>query len=134
MSFAFWFFFLVSLNSGSFFLSLLWVIPFICSLGFWSRTLLLQIFWLNWLFFVCFQVHITQGDHEGKAVIVSWVTVDEPGSNIVQYWAENSNHKNKAKGILTKYKFYNYTSGYIHHCTIRNLEVDFQLFLFCPLA
>ncbi|KAF3435762.1 hypothetical protein FNV43_RR22854 [Rhamnella rubrinervis] len=26
------------------------------------------------------QVHITQGDHVGKAVIVSWVTVDEPGS------------------------------------------------------
>ncbi|KAJ4827474.1 hypothetical protein Tsubulata_006820 [Turnera subulata] len=24
-------------------------------------------------------VHITQGDHEGKGVIVSWVTVDEPG-------------------------------------------------------
>ncbi|KAL8543093.1 hypothetical protein ACS0TY_003831 [Phlomoides rotata] len=27
------------------------------------------------------QVHITQGDHKGKAVIVSWVTVEEPGSN-----------------------------------------------------
>ncbi|PIN12097.1 Purple acid phosphatase [Handroanthus impetiginosus] len=70
------------------------------------------------------QVHITQGDHEGKAVIVSWVTVDEPGSNTVLYWAENSNQKNKAKGSITKYKFYNYTSGYIHHCTIRRLEYN----------
>ncbi|KVI02013.1 Iron/zinc purple acid phosphatase-like C-terminal domain-containing protein [Cynara cardunculus var. scolymus] len=26
-------------------------------------------------------VHITQGDHVGKAMIVSWVTMDEPGSN-----------------------------------------------------
>ncbi|KAL0334693.1 UNVERIFIED_CONTAM: Purple acid phosphatase 2 [Sesamum radiatum] len=70
------------------------------------------------------QVHITQGDHIGKAVIVSWVTVDEPGSNTVLYWAENSKLKNKAKGTLTKYKFYNYTSGYIHHCTIKKLEYD----------
>ncbi|GMP37798.1 hypothetical protein CsSME_00009325 [Camellia sinensis var. sinensis] len=30
-----------------------------------------------------FRVHITQGDHVGKAVIVSWVTEDEPGSNEV---------------------------------------------------
>ncbi|KAG8368198.1 hypothetical protein BUALT_Bualt15G0020300 [Buddleja alternifolia] len=70
------------------------------------------------------QVHITQGDHEGKAVIVSWVTVDEPGSNTVMYWAENSDHKNKANGKMTKYKFYNYTSGYIHHCTIKKLKYN----------
>ncbi|GER42278.1 purple acid phosphatase [Striga asiatica] len=70
------------------------------------------------------QVHITQGDHDGKAVIVSWVTAEEPGSNIVQYWAENSNHKKQAKGKVKTYKFYNYTSGYIHHCTIRNLKYD----------
>ncbi|MED6136333.1 hypothetical protein PIB30_055094 [Stylosanthes scabra] len=36
------------------------------------------------------QVHITQGDLEGKAMIVSWVTVDEPGSSDVRYWSENS--------------------------------------------
>ncbi|KAL3515129.1 hypothetical protein ACH5RR_022031 [Cinchona calisaya] len=69
------------------------------------------------------QVHITQGDHEGKAVIVSWVTVDERGSNTVLYWSEkNSTKKLKAKGMVTKYKFYNYTSGYIHHTTIKNLQ------------
>ncbi|TYI27862.1 hypothetical protein ES332_A05G204800v1 [Gossypium tomentosum] len=39
------------------------------------------------------QVHITQGDHLGNAVIVSWVTPDEPGSNSVFYWAENSELK-----------------------------------------
>lgn len=70
-------------------------------------------------------MHITQGDHVGKAVIVSWVTVDEAGSNTVVYWAEkSSHHKYKAEGKLFKYKFYNYTSGYIHHCTIKNLEVQ----------
>lgn len=68
------------------------------------------------------QVHITQGDHEGKAVIISWVTVDESGSNTVQYWAEKSKHKKKAKGIATSYKFYNYTSGHIHHCVVKNLK------------
>lgn len=39
------------------------------------------------------QVHITQGDHEGKGVIISWVTPDEPGSSEVIYWAENSELK-----------------------------------------
>ncbi|XP_030523052.1 purple acid phosphatase 2-like isoform X1 [Rhodamnia argentea] len=67
------------------------------------------------------QVHITQGDRVGKGVIVSWVTPDEPGSSEVLYWSENSEHKQKAKGKVNRYKFYNYTSGYIHHCTINNL-------------
>ncbi|KAK8668564.1 hypothetical protein V6N13_106017 [Hibiscus sabdariffa] len=71
------------------------------------------------------QVHITQGDHDGKAVIVSWVTEDEPGSSAVRYWSENSSKKKKkAEGKFDTYKFYNYTSGYIHHCTIRNLEYN----------
>ncbi|XP_022749188.1 purple acid phosphatase 2-like [Durio zibethinus] len=70
------------------------------------------------------QVHITQGDQVGKAVIVSWVTEDEPGSSTVLYWSENSKQKKKAEGKVNTYKFYNYTSGYIHHCTIKNLEYD----------
>lgn len=69
------------------------------------------------------KVHITQGDHLGKGVIVSWVTPDEPGSNLVLYWAENSELKHQAEGIVLTYKYFNYTSGYIHHCTITNLEV-----------
>nr|GMD08660.1 purple acid phosphatase 2-like [Ipomoea batatas] len=74
------------------------------------------------------QVHITQGDHVGKAMIVSWVTMDEPGSSVVSYWSENSNQKLEATGKVTTYKFYTYTSGYIHHCTIRHLEVGDLLF------
>ncbi|XP_031273856.1 purple acid phosphatase 10-like [Pistacia vera] len=70
------------------------------------------------------QVHITQGDHEGSAVIVSWITPSKPGSNQVVYWSENSNKKKTAKGIVLTYKYYNYTSGYIHHCNISNLEFD----------
>ncbi|XP_038887332.1 purple acid phosphatase 2 [Benincasa hispida] len=70
------------------------------------------------------QVHITQGDHEGKAVIVSWVTPDKPGSNKVSYWSEKSKQKKQAFGKVYTYKFYNYTSGYIHHCTIENLKYN----------
>ncbi|XP_019165535.1 PREDICTED: purple acid phosphatase 2 [Ipomoea nil] len=70
------------------------------------------------------QVHITQGDHVGKGMIVSWVTVDEPGSSKVLYWSENSKHKKVAKGNIRTYRYFNYTSGYIHHCTIRNLEYN----------
>lgn len=62
---------------------------------------------------------------------MSWVTMDEPGSKKVRYWAENSKHKDEAKGTVTKYKFYNYTSGYIHHCTIKHLKVcNFFFFFF----
>ncbi|KAH7524147.1 purple acid phosphatase 2 [Ziziphus jujuba] len=70
------------------------------------------------------QVHITQGDHVGKGVIVSWITPDEPGSSTVVYWAENSEVKHSAQGIILTYKYFNYTSGFIHHCTIHNLEFD----------
>ena len=71
----------------------------------------------------CIKVHITQGDLEGKAVIVSWVTEDEAGSSKVRYWSENSKQKKIAEGKVVTYKFFNYTSGFIHHCTIENLEV-----------
>ncbi|GLT42831.1 hypothetical protein SLA2020_168120 [Shorea laevis] len=70
------------------------------------------------------QVHITQGDHVGKAMIVSWVTMDEPGSNTVVYWSEGSEDKKTAEGKLTRYKFHDYTSGYIHHCNVKNLEFN----------
>ncbi|KAL2249775.1 purple acid phosphatase 2-like isoform X1 [Sesamum indicum] len=70
------------------------------------------------------QGHITQGDHEGKGVIVSWITPDEPGSNSVLYWPANSRIKKTAHGVVVKYTYYNYTSGYIHHCTIKNLDYD----------
>lgn len=57
-------------------------------------------------------------------MIVSWVTPDEPGSNSVIYWAENINLKKQSDdGTVLTYKYFNYTSGYIHHCTIRDLEV-----------
>ncbi|XP_062018579.1 purple acid phosphatase-like [Rosa rugosa] len=69
------------------------------------------------------QVHITQGDQLGKAVIVSWVTVDEPGSSKVLYWSANSKKKT-AVGKFYTYKYYNYSSPYIHHATIKNLEYN----------
>lgn len=56
-------------------------------------------------------------------MIVSWTTTDEPGSNAVLYRAENSNVKSFAEGFVVSYKYHNYTSGYIHHCTIKDLEV-----------
>ncbi|XP_027341385.1 purple acid phosphatase-like [Abrus precatorius] len=69
------------------------------------------------------QVHITQGDHVGKAMIVSWVTMDEPGKSVVRYWSENSTHK-EAKGNYVTYRYFNYSSGFIHHCTLRDLEFN----------
>ncbi|KAL9322311.1 hypothetical protein ACSQ67_010364 [Phaseolus vulgaris] len=71
------------------------------------------------------KVHITIGDHVGRAMIVSWVTVDEPGNSLVQYWSEDSSQKREvAKGNHVTYRFFNYSSGFIHHCTLRDLEFN----------
>ncbi|CAI9114722.1 OLC1v1015507C2 [Oldenlandia corymbosa var. corymbosa] len=70
------------------------------------------------------QVHITQGDHEGRGVIISWVTPKKhPG--VVTYWeAGHEQKKHKTSSKTTHYKFYNYTSGYIHHTLIKGLKHD----------
>lgn len=68
------------------------------------------------------QVHITQGDYDGKAVIISWVTVDEPGHSEVVYSSSKDKYDNKAFGKFTNYTFYGYQSGYIHHCLVNDLE------------
>ncbi|KAL7155370.1 hypothetical protein ABFS83_03G070800 [Erythranthe nasuta] len=73
------------------------------------------------------QVHITQGDHQGKSVIISWITANksESESKSVLYWAANNETKKTSDSTtVVKYNYYNYTSGYIHHCTIKNLEFD----------
>ncbi|KAJ6731862.1 ACID PHOSPHATASE RELATED [Salix purpurea] len=69
------------------------------------------------------QVHITQGDYNGKAVIISWVTPDEPGTSKVQYGV-SKNYDFTAEGTVRNYTFYNYTSGYIHQCLVDGLEYD----------
>ncbi|XP_008242837.1 PREDICTED: bifunctional purple acid phosphatase 26 [Prunus mume] len=70
------------------------------------------------------QVHITQGDYDGKAVIISWVTPDEPGTSKVQYGTSENGYELSAEGIVTNYTFYKYKSGYIHHCLVDGLEHD----------
>ncbi|KAF8405301.1 hypothetical protein HHK36_010204 [Tetracentron sinense] len=70
------------------------------------------------------QVHITQGDRNGRSVIVSWVTPLERHPSVVKFWVADGDHKHKHKahGIVTSYRYYNYTSGYIHHATIKKLK------------
>ncbi|CAN7082409.1 unnamed protein product [Brassica oleracea var. botrytis] len=76
------------------------------------------------------RVHLTQGDHDGRAMIVSWVTpLNLAGTNVVTYWiAGNSSDvkpaKKKAHGSTSSYRFYDYTSGFLHHATIKGLEYD----------
>ncbi|KAL4295225.1 hypothetical protein GQ457_12G020100 [Hibiscus cannabinus] len=70
------------------------------------------------------QVHITQGDYDGKAVIISWVTPDKPGPSRVQYGTSEKKYDFIADGTVTNYTFYNYKSGYIHHCLVDGLEYE----------
>lgn len=69
-------------------------------------------------------MHITQGDYDGKAVIISWVTDDEPGPSKVQYGTSKDRYDLTAEGSMTNYTFYKYKSGYIHHCLIDGLKVN----------
>ncbi|KAA8521590.1 hypothetical protein F0562_012263 [Nyssa sinensis] len=70
------------------------------------------------------QVHITQGDYDGKAVIISWVTTSESGPSKVQYGTSEEKYDFSAEGTMTNYTFYKYKSGYIHHCLVDGLEYD----------
>lgn len=68
-------------------------------------------------------MHITQGDYDGKAVIISWVTPDEPGSSKVHYGTVLGKYEFVAQGTYSNYTFYKYKSGFTHHCLVSGLEV-----------
>ncbi|KAJ8443645.1 hypothetical protein Cgig2_019627 [Carnegiea gigantea] len=72
------------------------------------------------------QVHITQGDRGGRGVMISWVTPLQPYPNIVRYWKANDPDKtvHETYSRITSYRYYNYTSGYIHHANIKKLEYE----------
>ncbi|ESQ55503.1 hypothetical protein EUTSA_v10025132mg [Eutrema salsugineum] len=76
------------------------------------------------------QVHLTQGDHNGRAMIISWVTpLNLAGTNVVTYWIAGNGsdvkpEKKKAHASTSSYRFYDYASGFIHHATIKELEYD----------
>ncbi|CAA6669957.1 unnamed protein product [Spirodela intermedia] len=70
------------------------------------------------------QVHITQGDYDGKAVIISWITFEEPGSNKVLYSSVEHQYGHTAEAKVLNYTYFNYKSGYIHHCLVDGLEYN----------
>jgi hypothetical protein len=69
------------------------------------------------------QVHITQGDRIGEAVYISWITPSAPGPKAVLYGLQSGNYTNSKDSDVFTYKYYNYTSGFIHHARIDNLKV-----------
>ena len=68
------------------------------------------------------QVHITLGDQDGTAMIVSWVTPNELGNSTVMYGVAPDRLELRAEGVHTRYDYFNYTSGFIHHCFLKNLK------------
>ncbi|CAK9168690.1 unnamed protein product [Ilex paraguariensis] len=79
--------------------------------------------------FMNMQVHITQGDHVGRGVIISWVTPLERHPNVVTYWEDGKqDEKHKIHSITTFYRYYNYSSGYIHHATIKKVNEEYTPF------
>mgnify|MGYP002775609037 CR=1 FL=1 len=94
---------------------------------------ILDILIIHWWIPFGIQVHITQGDLIGKAVFISWTTPSKPGSSVVQYGLESGKYSYSKKGKVLTYTFYNYTSGFIHHCRIDNLKVCAHLQLVAQL-
>ncbi|KAL9859907.1 putative Acid phosphatase [Arabidopsis thaliana] len=77
------------------------------------------------------QIHITQGDHNGRGMIISWVTsLNEDGSNVVTYWIASSDGSDNKSAIATtsSYRYFDYTSGYLHHTIIKKLEYETKYF------
>lgn len=74
------------------------------------------------------QIHLTQGDYEGKAVFVSWITPSAPDVSEVYYGTEKGNYTYTATGVMTTYRFFNYSSGFIHHVVLANLQFNTQYF------
>ncbi|XP_062204349.1 purple acid phosphatase 2-like [Phragmites australis] len=74
------------------------------------------------------QVHITVGDQTGTAMIVSWVTENELGNSTVMYGGAPDKLECHAQGTHTRYDYFNYTSGFIHHCTLKNLKHSTKYF------
>ncbi|XP_078437714.1 purple acid phosphatase 26 [Wolffia australiana] len=70
------------------------------------------------------QVHITQGDYDGKSVIISWTTFEEPGSNELLYSSVPHQYDQRAEAKVLNYTYYTYKSGYIHHCQVDGLEYN----------
>ncbi|KAL6603975.1 hypothetical protein ACP70R_044336 [Stipagrostis hirtigluma subsp. patula] len=70
------------------------------------------------------QVHITLGDQTGTAMIVSWATGKLfPGGTKVTYGTALGNQNLTAFSNPKRYTYNTtYTSGYIHNCTLTNLE------------
>ena len=63
-------------------------------------------------------------------MIMSWVTMAEPVSNLVFYWREKFNLKSEDEASVVTYKYCNYGSCHILHCNIRHLEVGFSIIFF----
>lgn len=64
-------------------------------------------------------------------MIISWVTpINDDGSNVVNYWPAGSNESTKlsAEASTTSYRYFDYTSGFLHHATIKGLEVRMYMF------
>lgn len=68
-------------------------------------------------------MHITQGDYDGRAVIISWITPDEPEPSKVVYGTSEKTYEFTAEGKASSYTFHKYKSGYIHHCLVGGLKV-----------
>lgn len=51
------------------------------------------------------------------------MTISEPGTSEVLYGKEEHNYEHSTQGKTTNYTFYDYKSGYIHHCLVDGLEV-----------
>jgi len=82
------------------------------------------------------QLHMAQGK-DYSSMVISWITDSDSNTNILYGQGPNkNNYKFIDSGEIVKYNFNyppmpNYTSGYIHHVYLNNLEPESTYFFEC---
>ncbi|KAG8386135.1 hypothetical protein BUALT_Bualt03G0117500 [Buddleja alternifolia] len=75
------------------------------------------------------QVHISLAG--AKHMRVTWVTSDKHSPSVVEYGTSPKNYTSKAEGENTRYSYFLYSSGNIHHTVIGPLEDNTVYFYRC---
>ncbi|KAL6138383.1 hypothetical protein ACLB2K_063666 [Fragaria x ananassa] len=75
------------------------------------------------------QVHISLAGKDHMRV--SWVTDNSHTKSIVEYGEQSGKYNGKATGEHTRYDYFSYSSGRIHHVTIGPLEPSTTYFYIC---
>lgn len=84
---------------------------------------------ITYIYFIHIQVHISLVGKEHMRV--TWITEDKHVPSVVEYGTEAGKYSEEATGKHTRYQYFFYRSGTIHHVTIGPLRPSTTYFYRC---